>query len=631
MLANNKRRLAWARRRLGGPGAAWLDMLPGLVQAGLVKKGRDLRPAPAARVRGFVPDLGTARLLAHHTGKPLGETLAVPRDALKVEAIYSIGSTGTVAQTAESDLDIWVCLDAAQANHPDLPAFHEKLETIARQAEKDAGLEIHFFVMTVQDIRDNRFGFSEDEGYGSAQGRLLKEEFYRTALILAGKKPAWWVCAPRITPAAQTRTLAGLARLEPAAAGDSLDFGGLEPIAGDEFFGASLWMLVKSLTSPFKSIMKLGLLEKYAAEQGEPAFLCETLKDYVCANQGGLWRCDPYALLFGEVSRHYRRCNSPGVLELLRQSFLHKTGFDPFDEYLTRSGEATLDHFFPYAPAASGTCPPAPKRQPAASEGDFARTLALGQSIATYLLRAYGRLKEHAATLAAGGGLAERDQTMLSRRIKASFGQQVDKILRIPFLRPGRELFAALEITFEETPGKERVFCARGVPPGPTRKGQRKELVRQDGSLVRLAAWLVANELYAPGQFLQVDALPAPLALPEVTALLDAAHAAFPTRDTFAPPLSWGLEPRRITTALLVANLRVPREEKRLQELDVLYATSWGELFHAKRTDKLDTLAVSPSLFLQNSLGLALAPAVRLIGHTPARSQCQALRGLRRA
>lgn len=630
MLANNKRRLAWAARRFGPAKAPWLDLLPGLVQAGLrVEANGDVQPAPAARVAGAVPDLDTARGLAAFFRRSPAELAAAPEDALAVEAIYSIGSTGSVAQTGDSDMDIWVCLGPGQADRPEVPAFADKLEAIAGQAAREADLELHFFVMSVEDIRENRFGYSADEGYGSAQGRLLKEEFYRSALTLAGKAPGWWLTPPRADQAATSRAMARLARGVPETAAACLDFGPVETIAGDEFFGASLWMIVKSLSSPFKAVMKLGLLEKYAAEAGDPALLCESLKAHVFTDQGGLWRCDPYALLFCEVSRHYRRQGSAGTLELLRQAFLQKTGFDPSEEYRTRAGEALLDHFFPYAPAPGDAAFPPRDRKSRDGDGGFARVVALGSAITTYLLRAYGRLKDHAARLAGEGGLTERDETMLSRRIAASFGQQPGKILRLPFLRPGRELFASLEIAAKD--GKQRLFCARGEPPAPARSARKKELVRRDASLVRLAAWLVANELYRPGQFLQAGPLPAPLALPDVTALLAAVHGTFPTQETFAPPLSQGLSPRCVTTALVVANLLSPREEKRLLELDVLYATNWGELCHARPEADLESLAMSPALFLADNLGLPLARGCRLLSHVPDRSQCQAVKGLAKA
>ncbi len=630
LLANNKRRLAWAKRRLGDTGAAFLDMLPGLIGAGLVRDASGTRQAAPARVAGFSPDLPTLRHLERHFGRPWAAFPKIPDTAPAVEAVYTIGSVGTVAQTSDSDLDVWICLRDADANHPDLPALKEKLETVSRLAEAEAGLEIHFFCMTVKDVRDNVFGYSEDEGYGSAQGCLLKEEFYRTALVVAGKKPAWWCVPARVDAQAYAKVLAGILRAEPAVAADSLDFGPVLAIAGDEYFGASLWMIVKSLTSPFKSVIKFGLLEKYAAHPGEPELLCDTLKDYVFANQGGLWRCDPYALLFREVSHHYQERRQAGAVELLRQAFLQKTGFDPCEEYASRSGETLLDHFFPYALPAAGTCPPPPKRDSQGEAEGFAQAVALGDAIASYFLRAYNRLKDRSKELSSGGGLTERDQTMLSRRIAASFSRRVGKIMRMPFIRPGRDLFASLEIAYEEIAPREKAFVARAESTGGDRKARKWEAVRQDASLPRLAAWLTANELYRPGLHLQAGVLPAPLTLPDAAGLFAATQALFPVRETFAPPLSWGLAPERVTAALCVVNLLAPREERRTVAVDVLYATSWGELFHLERTSGFEALAVSPSVYLSDALGLALAPDLRLEVYAPAKSQCQAARRARR-
>lgn len=631
MLAGNKRRLAWARRRLGEEGGAYLDMLPGLVATGLVRDaaGRT-SPAPPARLAKAFPHCGTVKNLESHFGRPLSSLPPTPAEAIGIEALYTIGSMGTVAQGADSDLDVWVCLDQGAGTHPHMAAFRNKLETISQQALEEAGLEIHFFCMSVQDVRDNVFGYSEDEGYGSAQGRLLKEEFYRTALVVAGKKPAWWCLPARIGEATYAKALTGLARLVPEVMADSLDFGCLQAIAGDEYFGASLWMIVKSLTSPFKSIIKFGLLEKYAAHPGTPEPLCDTLKSHIFANQGGLWRCDPYALLFREVTRFYQDGGRAGAVELLRQAFLQKTGFDPCDEYASRTGETLLDHYFPYAPPPAATCPPPPRRDKAAEADGFAQAQVLGEAITNHFLRAFERLKARIKELDSGGGLTERDQAMLSRRIAASFGRKVGKIMRMPFLRPGRDLFAFLEIAYEETASREKLFVVRAELAGGDRKNRKRETVRQDASLPRLCAWLTANEIYRPGLHVQATTLPAPLTQPDVLALLDALHQAFPVKDTFAPPLSWGLARERITQALLLVNMLSPREEHRTLTVDALYSTSWGELFHLERTTDMDVFDGEPSLFLSEIAGIGLDRNLRLTLHAPAKSLCTAAREARR-
>ncbi|MFP5260258.1 MAG: class I adenylate cyclase [Acidobacteriota bacterium] len=630
LLASNKRRLAWARRRLGEAGAGFLEMLPGLIEAGLVRDETGIRSAPAARIVGFSPNLAAGQLLAAHFGDQIVSALAPKPEALAVEAVYTIGSIGTVAQTDDSDLDIWVCLAQSSATRPELADFQDKLDAISRQAARDFGLEIHFFQMSVSDIRDNIFGYSEDEGYGSAQGCLLKEEFYRTALVVAGKKPAWWCVPPGIGQEAYAKVVAAMGRFTPEVAADSLDFGPVRAIAGDEFLGASLWMIVKSLTSPFKSIIKFGLLGKYAAHEADPELLCETLKAFLFANQGGLWRCDPYALLYQEVSRHFHSLGQKGAVELLRQAFLQKTGFDPCDEYASPTGETILDHFFPYAPSSLSVCPQPPRKAGQVEAEGFAQAMALCDAISSYFLKSYERLKARSAARLSGGGLTERDQTMLSRRIAASFGQRVGKVMRLPFLRPGRQLFGSLEIGVNKGELKDTIFLARGEPaPGADRKARQRETLRQESSVVRLAAWLVINELYRKGMHLQASSLPAPLTLPDFTGCINAICDTFPVRETFNPPLSWGLSGERVTAALLVVNMLASREERGLASVDTLYATSWGELFHLERSIRLEPLAESPRDYLTESLGLTLDPDARIEVYAPAKSQCQALRWAR--
>jgi adenylate cyclase class 1 len=57
-----------------------------------------------------------------------------------------------------------------------------------------------------------------------------------------------------------------------------IDFGGLEEIPAEEFISATLWHLYKSLSSPYKSLLKLLLMESYASEYPRPQWLCLEVK-----------------------------------------------------------------------------------------------------------------------------------------------------------------------------------------------------------------------------------------------------------------------------------------------------------------------------------------------------------------
>ena len=75
-----------------------------------------------------------------------------------------------------------------------------------------------------------------------------------------------------------------------AEAGTCIDFGHLEAIPPEEYFGASLWQIVKAIKSPFKSIMKFALLERYVDESQRGGLLCDRLKEQLLLGRRDVWR-----------------------------------------------------------------------------------------------------------------------------------------------------------------------------------------------------------------------------------------------------------------------------------------------------------------------------------------------------
>ena len=104
---------------------------------------------------------------------------------------------------------------------------------------------MHFYLMTQQRFRNERYSDPlTKENSGSAQYMLLLEEFYRSAVRLAGKPLLWlhlWVEDEKQYEAEVARLVAA-GELNP---NDWVDFGGLGQFSASEYFGASLWQLYK--------------------------------------------------------------------------------------------------------------------------------------------------------------------------------------------------------------------------------------------------------------------------------------------------------------------------------------------------------------------------------------------------
>lgn len=631
ILANNARRLAWAGFKLGEQGADFLTMLPGLIEAGKTMGATGLVSCLPAKIKEYRPSLESAHMLGHILAEPPVCGLVAPGNYAPqpIEAVYAMGSLGAIAQTRRSDLDVWVCYRKKDADPKAVDRFRLKLDAIAAYAADSFGLEIHFFLMTVEDIRDNNFGFSDEESCGSTQAMLLKEEFYRTALVLAGKKPSWWIAPAGVSRAGYDAALARLAAHLPETAEQFADLGHLGrlgEIAGPEYFGASLWLIVKSLKSPFKSVMKIALLEKYLRGQGARTLLCDRIKENLFQGKRSLWDTDPYALLFSDVNGYFAEREDAEAMELMRAAFIQKTGVDPVERVPLPGeefhGGRGMELFFPMRQSLSVNIPAAEAMQEDKSQGDgvFSELVASGYRFAGFLSRTYESLMASRGVSGETQAISERDLTMLGRKISSRFRKRKHKIMRLPFVSTPKDLFSALEILFDDK-AKEPSWAALGELRGRRIKNASEE-IRREPCLERLAAWLAANDIHSPGVYLKGGAAAAPISFPDIQDLFAAIHEAFPLRDTFEPPIMEYLNPERVMAALLVVNLRIPREERRIAEVSAIYATNWGEMFFQEKMGGLQLLENKPFDFLRFNIPIEIDPLPRIETYTPAKAQC---------
>ncbi|KUG27712.1 hypothetical protein ASZ90_002433 [hydrocarbon metagenome] len=628
VLAHNRRRLDWALEKLGEPDADFLRSLPGLLESPHTWTAKGWITAVAGRIAGYHPGFSTYSAMRHILGEAC-PPVAPPKNAVTILGLYAMGSLGTVAQGEASDLDIWVCLADDDISRRQIGRFRKKMDGLrALAASRD--IEAHFFVMTDADIRENRLGLGDEEQCGQARAMLLKEEFLRTALFLAGGKPAWWFVPPGLDDEAYARTVGRLMRRGAPAATDILDTGNVRRVADEAILGASLWTIVKSLENPFKSIMKFALLEKYLDGNATQALLCERIKRRLFAGRTTLFDTDPYVLLQDEVRGFHEAGNNREALALLRMAFIQKTGVDPHDlgamsrqdhpgqnggEGLFRAGYFfDLDECRAVRKASEST-----PFEPAAPSG-IAELTAAGKHIADFLFGTYERIRERLSlqeTVPAEEP-DSRDLAVFGRRILSRFGTRKNKIGRIPFVRPPHGLLQSLEILFV---GTDQGYAARGECRSPDGR-KAPEHIRSERSLERLAAWLVANGIHSPGVYLKAAPVKAPLSFPDIQGLFTALSAAFPIKGTFSPPLDEGLVPERIVRALLVINLHVPREEKDIREVGLYYSTNWGELFFVEDTRALELLERTPHDFVRYNTGLDVDPLVRMETFVPAKAAC---------
>lgn len=273
-----------------------------------------------AGISGFVPDDG---LLADAQRLTRSFTYIHRRNApAPILGLYLMGSLGTLAQDESSDMDVWVC-HSSSLDTDERAELEKKCRLLEAWADRQ-GAEAHFFLIDcerfVNQERENPL--SADDS-GSTQHYLLLDEFYRTALWLAGRIPLWWM-VPSDQENHYTRFSQTLLSKRFVRETDVLDLGHLAHIPPGEFIGAGLWQLFKGIESPFKSVLKLLLTEVYAAQY--PAVICISLqlKEAVYANRLDIDELDPYLMVYRRIEAYLQANADHERLELVRRAFYLK-------------------------------------------------------------------------------------------------------------------------------------------------------------------------------------------------------------------------------------------------------------------------------------------------------------------
>ncbi|MGZ4968835.1 MAG: class I adenylate cyclase [Methylobacter sp.] len=283
-------------------------MLPGFISS--------TTPAGISEYNPGIPAINAAKQLAKNFNYSRPASHIYP-----IEGLFLMGSVGSIAFSKTSDMDIWLC------HQSDLSAGAidelQKKATAIEVWAASLGLEVHFFLMDSRQFLSGENTPISTESSGQTQHYLLLEEFYRTAIYIAGKSPAWWLVPPHEEGNYTTYIKHLIANLF-IPEHELIDFGGFDAVPAEEFTSATLWHLYKALHSPHKSLLKLLLMECYASEYPQTEWLCQDIKKAVYQGNYMTADLDPYLLIYQKVENYLQKAHSHGRLALARQCFYLK-------------------------------------------------------------------------------------------------------------------------------------------------------------------------------------------------------------------------------------------------------------------------------------------------------------------
>lgn len=624
MLANNQRRRSLAMDTFAAGPDTFFHVLPCLFHSSRFEDAMNVRGVPLCRIQGFEPTYSQMHLmdvaLPYSKDRPHSGD---PSDILEIAALYSIGSIGTVAQNRYSDLDVWVCLAASSIDSDLRARLVKKCDAVTLWAEENYDLEVHFFVMTLEEIRANDFGTLSEEGSGSAQALLLKDEFYRTALLIAGREPRWWVLPPSEN-AGRKRAVSSLPMLE---YGEErvCDLGELETIPTEEFFGASLWQIVNFARNPYKSLLKLALLEKYTLQGARPEnLLSECIKGNLVKKMREVYQIDPYGVLYRELLLLYGRLKESGTATLLRESFHFKIRMQDIDFSFgwpcRYEEQSVLSSYFQTHVVLEDQV------RALGRQWTVAKTLEMGEAMNTFMLNTYQRISKK---VFAGGrevSIRPEEMTTLGRTISSFFSQEPGKVRRIFFLDSEGAKYQELYFFCKKGGDGRKVFAVKGVRADEPRLLEHLEIIRREADPVRLAAWLVMNGLYWDGVLVSGNSSLAPVSVAYLQGVMAGMLEVFPPAKAFVVQRQDMLEEKRVRRVLCVLTPGTEKDDSGIFSLEIVYSTTWGELFCTRYTASKSSAGLDCIAIFSKVIPCPLDPGAEFFQFRPSSGRTIALR-----
>ncbi len=489
-----------------------------------------------------------------HAARRLARTFSLKDEGKRrpdLDAMFLMGSPGTLGHSVASDLDVWLC------HRSDLPergirCLERKAERLSRWAGS-LGVELHVFVFCAADWRAGRERVEvTGENCGSAQHYLLLDEFYRTGIHLAGACPMWWL-VPAEQEANYQQCLRTLVDYRFVKASEYIDFGPVPAIPEAEFLGAGVWQLYKGIDAPWKSILKLLLIECYARTVDQ-SLLSAEFKRAIYRGETHADRLDPYVMLYDRLAGWLSGPESGARIDLVRRSLYLKAGLplsraegspDQWRAGLLRRLVTewgwTEDQLLELD-----------ERQRWRAE----QVTALRRTVVAELTHSYRLLSKMARNHGQLAAISDSDINLLGRKLYAAFQRKAGKIEQInPGLAPSlAEENLAFHHQSEQGGAGEGWLLYRDLEDPAD--AFWKPVIRRSGNLAELMVWCYCNGLLNRATRLNVRAGPTVASVSELREMLDAlaSFLSFPIAPADRDALSRGVRPMR---HLLLVNVGI--------------------------------------------------------------------------
>jgi adenylate cyclase class 1 len=242
-----------------------------------------------------------------------------------VQGFYHIGSLGTFTQSTGSDFDYWVIINKKKFSDMRYYNLEKKLDQILKFSRENYDQEVTFFIMDQEDIKKNCYARFKQRETLTAPKIFLKEEFYRTFLMIAGKIPFWTILPGNgniKTYTALVKNISSIKQLKPISR-EFIDLGTIEKPDPKDILKGLLWHICKARFDPVKALIKATMIFAAGYGQKNQGLLCDEIKAKY--GKAGIddYHADPYKVLFDRIIA-FHQTDDPKGLNLIKNAIFFR-------------------------------------------------------------------------------------------------------------------------------------------------------------------------------------------------------------------------------------------------------------------------------------------------------------------
>ncbi len=576
-LRQNQRSMLTALDLFNKDQAELFQLIPFLLHENIVLPGmKSIDTQTPCGIWNYMPSPETRKILS----KYIDNKEKTPRQSRgeTIESLFTIGSVGSIAQESDSDIDYWVCINEENLSSQDIALLKKKLEILEKMAMDQFYTQVTFFIVDVHRAKNNDFGGTTSESSGTAQLNLLKEEFYRTMLHVAGKIALWSVVPSAICE--HYYSYISNSVIVTSTSCQYIDLGDVNAISPGEYMGASLWQMFKSLKSPYKSVIKMALLEKYIYEYGGGKLLCNQYKDgwMNSGSQLKLARNDSYFILLEHLRDYFQTVGDSYSVELLLHCFFLKLGISEqtqIDDTILGLRKILLDYCIHQWDLSKDDM----FKMGRFNDWKYSQVATLSNTIKAYMIKTYKKIIDHLSDQThSRSRLSPEDRTVLGRKVFIEFVKQPGRIEKMLLLPRNDRYYKHLYLQHISDGNDTGMWQLLNKDQNGDKSAA--DLLIQAQTIEAIGAWLIYNGIYSENRVINLIPNPTWVTFNSIRNLYKAMHGFF--SPLFENPVGFDqlLMAGKVLGLFVTTNFYAPVQQGKITDYSIVYLNSWGEMLH---------------------------------------------------